>query len=651
MKRILIIQTLICLLLSGCAEKVGQDTDKPSVASLMFDYESLVVGRDEQASIDVTLVMSDKSLHPYNVSKDSLNLNLEWLSSDPEIVSVDAAGVLTGIKTGKAVVSLSSSVNPKLYAQIDIEVKLLDVQSLRFTKQESECDLYSSLQLVLQAQDRQGQYYVYDIAADASRLNFEWSCNEPSVLSVDASGLVTPHAVGTATVSISSKAISGLSASVKITISEQSAYGISFGCDTLYLSDYASYPLEVYTVGGDKTLTKYNIADDPLSLGLKFTVESNSLLNIANNSITTLPMADGSVTLSVASSDGAYVASVVVRVTVDDSSKSGVSGRLYSSLIYSNNGELPIYQIMQGFDIDSKGDIYCAIVSKEQYRAYISRGRPNAKYNDYMTLQYFGHCSNHTIEEVGDDRYVWVENLGSKDNEGYYYSCQLISRFKYEPGTTLNSWQTPENYYFGYTGASVAVDVKNDILAVTASSNIGTSVMLKAYRLSELRALPVTQLTMAPVRIGGEDGNKEYPSAVYKSFTMSVKDASRVKPLSQCVFYRESTVPWQGFDVCDGKYYLSEGAGTHDNVRTSYSYVTIIALDGRIVERRTEVACISDLEQLTKYNISPVGCAEAEGVKVRDGKLYLGYGVLNSLWNGYATILQFTASSKPTPIP
>ena len=67
--------------------------------------------------------------------------------------------------------------------------------------------------------------------------------------------------------------------------------------------------------------------------------------------------------------------------------------------------------------------------------------------------------------------------------------------------------------------------------------------------------------------------------------------------------------------------YLMEGTSGNNDGTTGEAYMT----EGRIVQSRTKVRAVSDLKALTEAGITESGYIESEGVKIRRGKLFLGF--------------------------
>ena len=84
-------------------------------------------------------------------------------------------------------------------------------------------------------------------------------------------------------------------------------------------------------------------------------------------------------------------------------------------------------------------------------------------------------------------------------------------------------------------------------------------------------------------------------------------------------------IAWQGYEIHDGRMYLMEGTSGNNDGTTGEAYMTVYDFEGRIVQSRTKVRAVSDLKALTEAGITESGYIESEGVKIRRGKLFLGF--------------------------
>ena len=201
---------------------------------------------------------------------------------------------------------------------------------------------------------------------------------------------------------------------------------------------------------------------------------------------------------------------------------------------------------VQGFDVSSdEGTLWFSqpgIFGKSQpgltklHENYIIRVK-NGK-RELMTVNYFGNANNVAIESTPEGDYVWLGSCGTKW-KGAYSRTRAVSRFLFEPGTTVTAGHAGETYYMGgerYVWA--AVDAENDLLGVTVQKAGVVSIFI--YSLSEARSLPDTDIKIK-TEWKGENIGEEQETVV---LTIKGKDLTTLEPLSSFV------VP---YDVCTNK--------------------------------------------------------------------------------------------------
>lgn len=324
-------------------------------------------------------------------------------------------------------------------------------------------------------------------------------------------------------------------------------------------------------------------------------------------------------------------------------STTGIAGTpLAADMIFSLNGRLRTTSaVMQSFDIDSRGEIYYSQLNRK-YRGYISHGRASEPYTESMQLLFSGHVSNISVEECGDERYIWVSNYATRKADGHYWDSQIVSRIEFVPDAVMLPEDAGENYYTGEKNIAPAVDFEGDMITFLCI----TDGHFTTYRLSEARALEPEAIMLDSISRGGE--KTQYADARDAERirpTVLARDLRRIKPLGSFYVKRTGDVPWQGFDIHDGRIYQAEGAGSSDGT-PSKAYLTVYGIDGKVLERRTQVAAVADTAALRAMGITDTGYMEAEGVKIRRGSMYLGYASKNSQDKRYATILEYEPSDK-----
>lgn len=316
-----------------------------------------------------------------------------------------------------------------------------------------------------------------------------------------------------------------------------------------------------------------------------------------------------------------------------------------SELVYSIGRLRTTTAVMQSFDIDlAENKIYYSQLNSK-FRAYLSVGPVNGSSQPpMMTLNYFGHASNFTLETGSDGKkYIWIDNFSSKNASGDYWGSTVISRIPFATGTTMSSWEAPENYYFGESNISCAVDIAGDMLTTLgiSSGNCNT------YKLSDLQALPIEDITLPQVTYGGED--KAPDPETTKQHVIKGRDCTKVEPIGHFVIPREvypdnTQVSWQGFDIHDGLVYQAQGNG-HEDGTPSPGWLQIRGIDGSTVLPLTKIRALEDIEALKAAGITDIGYMEPEGVKVRGGSLYMGFASKKSDDVRKGTIFRYDLSA------
>lgn len=344
--------------------------------------------------------------------------------------------------------------------------------------------------------------------------------------------------------------------------------------------------------------------------------------------------------------DIGYAKSRCKVVVLGDSkalSLSPLGAPLADNLIYSKNIVLKApYRVMQGFDIDSKNNLYYiqlgAVNANVQgqtksHELYVIKSTSNnTDISDFMTFQYFGHGSNMVIEEnTNGETYVWLNSLATKNTTtNEYGNSPSFSRIKYEKGKIYKEGYGGENFFLnnGKLNTHPAIDFKNRMLCVTATQN--STRYFYTYDLDQALALPDTQFAV-DVTFGGEETDIELQTVKRQ---VVGKDLSKLTPLGSFSLIPGSnkatdinSYSMQGHDICDGFIYYNEGDGNGNDILNGCSndYVTVLDLNGNIVRARTAVNAITGIDALKNMGITDSGYMEGEGIKVKGDKIYIGF--------------------------
>lgn len=141
-----------------------------------------------------TLKVGDKSQIVATIEPDNATeRNLIWSSSDPSIVSVDSKGVITGLKPGKAIVTVKSK-DGKVFSTSEITVEAVDVKEIALNPTNMSLKVGTSSSIVAVVKPE-----------NATNKTLVWSSSDPSIATVDSTGKVTGVKAGTVTITAQTK--------------------------------------------------------------------------------------------------------------------------------------------------------------------------------------------------------------------------------------------------------------------------------------------------------------------------------------------------------------------------------------------------------------------------------------------------------------
>ncbi|REE00180.1 Ig-like domain-containing protein [Marinoscillum furvescens] len=165
------------------------------------EVTSITISGDEQVAISQSTTLT-ATIAPENHT----NKSLTWTSSDEDVATVDANGVVTGQGLGEATITATATDGSGVSGTHTITVGPLLVQSIEVA---GEATMQHGASQTLTASVSP------ENASDAS---VTWSSSSETVASVNAEGVVTANAVGTVTITATANDGSGTTGSLDITI-------------------------------------------------------------------------------------------------------------------------------------------------------------------------------------------------------------------------------------------------------------------------------------------------------------------------------------------------------------------------------------------------------------------------------------------------
>ncbi len=135
---------------------------------------------------------------------------LRWVTSNPDVVTVDANGVVTAQANGEAKITVSVTTNPALTDTCHVIVKetsnIVYVTGVTLTPDSAELNVGGTMQLTATV-----------APAGATTKTVTWQSSDTNVAAVDENGKVTAAAAGTATITVKT-ADGGYTASCAVTV-------------------------------------------------------------------------------------------------------------------------------------------------------------------------------------------------------------------------------------------------------------------------------------------------------------------------------------------------------------------------------------------------------------------------------------------------
>lgn len=304
------------------------------------------------------------------------------------------------------------------------------------------------------------------------------------------------------------------------------------------------------------------------------------------------------------------------------------SSTISSSQIYSKNVNVGK---LEAFDIDKEGNVYYARLGDADeedagHNIYIYKAKPDIEDPpEYMILQHFGHPYNISIDDDGDETFLWIGSNGSRHSTGKYWDELSFSRIKYESGKTYKDGYGGDNYFLNdnkLKKTQVDVNRENNRMVVAAQSKKGKSWSFFTYDLAEAEALSRTLFSFTVKNdqtmereVEGRDLSELKPIG---SFT--VEDNRDDKPNALNSYWL------QGFGIDNNEnIYFYEGEGNRKG-RAGHAYITGMSINGDIVGKRTRVEATETYSGLDNVGILHDSAdLEPEGMTIKNGFVYLGF--------------------------
>ena len=257
----------------------GVSTGTVNIKVTAVNYpEKVVTVSFKVYSIPEQLTTANKTTEIFIGSSSKFNLSAKpsgstnavtWVSSNPNVLSVDKTGRITGISEGKATIKATSIYNSNVYFEREIIVKSPATSVEVTTNDETSAFIGETIQL-------SAQVFPSSVANTVT-----WKSPNESVATVDQNGLVTITGIGEVVITASSTVTPYINGSIKI-----------YGLHDLLDEDEANVRYIITGVGEDastsvninyhadntKTYIEYTLANDPEFTNAQIIIPSGKYL-------------------------------------------------------------------------------------------------------------------------------------------------------------------------------------------------------------------------------------------------------------------------------------------------------------------------------------------------------------------------------------
>ena len=235
------------------------------------------------------------SVLPANAS----NKSLAWTSSDENVATVDANGLVTAVKEGTATITAKANDGSNVSAKCTIKVKapVVLVEGITLNATEQTHTVGETFALTASV-----------LPENATNNSLAWTSSDENVATVDANGLVTAVKEGTAT--ITAKANDGSNVSASCTITVKAAVVLVEGI-TLNATE------QTLTVGETFALTASVLPENATNKSLAWTSSDENVATVDANGLVTA-VKEGTATITAKANDGSNV-SAQCTINVSDS--------------------------------------------------------------------------------------------------------------------------------------------------------------------------------------------------------------------------------------------------------------------------------------------------------------------------------------------
>ena len=303
---------------AACTVKINR-----AVSGVRLDYSKLSLKTGETAALTATV-------YPSNAA----NKAVKWISSAPDVASVDQTGKITALKPGITTITVETE-DGGYTATCNVTVidsSIVSVTGVKLSATVAELTIGNSKQLTAAISP-----------TNATNKGVTWSSSNTNVASVSSSGVVVAKGEGTATITVKTDD-GGYTAACTIRVSKPSPSVVAVTGVKL-----SAIGIEL-PVGGSKRLSATITPSNATNKDVTWSSDNTSVAAVNASGLITAKD-EGTATVTVRTDDGGYTATckiTVVPVTAPEKVEISVSA---DSLKYKETTKVNVSELPVGYTV------------------------------------------------------------------------------------------------------------------------------------------------------------------------------------------------------------------------------------------------------------------------------------------------------------
>ena len=303
---------------AACTVKINR-----AVSGVRLDYSKLSLKTGETTALTATV-------YPSNAA----NKAVKWISSAPDVASVDQTGKITGLKPGITTITVETE-DGGYTATCNVTVidsSIVSVTGVKLSATVAELTIGNSKQLTAAISP-----------TNATNKGVTWSSSNTNVASVSSSGVVVAKGEGTATITVKTDD-GGYTAACTIRVSKPSPSVVAVTGVKL-----SAIGIEL-PVGGSKRLSATITPSNATNKDVTWSSDNTSVAAVNASGLITAKD-EGTATVTVRTDDGGYTATckiTVVPVTAPEKVEISVSA---DSLKYKETTKVNVSELPVGYTV------------------------------------------------------------------------------------------------------------------------------------------------------------------------------------------------------------------------------------------------------------------------------------------------------------